>query len=396
MQVTLGKLEFEAGIRFRSRKRDPDRKEEKRQNRAIRIVFLVLSVPALVGLILLFASTHPGLEKFSVGLLTAAASFAAGALLGFLFGIPRYLATQSATPATASAPTNYSPNTNLEQISDWLTKILVGVGLVQIGQIGHSLSVLGSGVEKGLGKDTQSIAITLIIAFTIAGFMTSYLFTRLRLQTVLEPLKEALKKQEDDLTSALPLVREQLDPSGEKDPTQIELSKALYVASSGIRDEAFYLARNQRRANWRGDPEKREDKALVDLVIPVFQTLVDLDVDQEYHRNCGELGYAYKDREKPKDGDYRAAVANLTEAIRRRDLDQVMSGAFPLYEFNRAFANIKLEEGKTKAKKKSQASRAAQIKADLEVAKNAPKGAVAIKENKKLIDAWRRANPDPK
>ena len=66
-------------------------------------------------------------SSFMVGL----ASLAAGALVGFLFGVPRYRTEQS-TPTTAQAASNltasglprYIPNTNLEQISDWLTKYL--------------------------------------------------------------------------------------------------------------------------------------------------------------------------------------------------------------------------------------------------------------------------------
>lgn len=101
-----------------------------------------------------------------------------GALLGFLFGVPKTLtegsttggATPDPAPATgksgqpAAAPpqgtvTNavrsghgVAANTNLEQISDWLTNILVGVGLVQIGKTpracgrltGHTAQLLGT------------------------------------------------------------------------------------------------------------------------------------------------------------------------------------------------------------------------------------------------------------
>ncbi len=374
------------------KERDAEQREEARQNGTIKIVGGVLAVPALVGLVLYFAADNHGLEVLAVGLLTAAAAFAAGALLGFLFGIPRFLAQQGTAPApgATNGPT-YTPNTNLEQISDWLTKILVGVGLVQLGQIGHGISVLGKGVEEGLGKDTHSIAIMLMVSFSIVGFLSSYLFTRLRLQKVLEPFKAALKKQEEDLTTALPLVRLQLDPSGEKDPTLMELVKALYQASSGIRDEAFYLARNQRRANWRGVPPK-EDKYLVDLVIPVFEALVGLDTDKEFHRNCGELGYALKDRRSPSKDDYEAAVANLTEAIERRDRDPLMSGRYPMYEFNRAFCNIKLDQRFAEGKP-AEPGLAAQIKHDLDTAKASPGGRSAIVEESPTLSPWMGLNP---
>lgn len=372
--------------------RDAEQREEARQNGTIKVVGGVLAAPALVGLVLYFAADNHGLEVLAVGLLTAAAAFAAGALLGFLFGIPRFLAQQGATavPGATDGPT-YAPNTNLEQISDWLTKILVGVGLVQLGQIGHAISILGNGVEEGLGENTHSIAIMLMVSFSIVGFLSSYLFTRLRLQKVLEPFKAALKKQEEDLTTALPLVRAQLDPSGEKDPTLMELIKALYKASSGIRDEAFYLARNQRRANWRGAAPK-EDKHLVDLVIPVFEALVGLDTDKKFHRNCGELGYALKDRWSPSEDDYKAAVKNLTEAIKRRDRDPLMRGRYPLYEFNRAFCNIKLDRRFAEGKP-AEPELAAQIKQDLDVTQASSEGASAIVAESSTLDPWLSLNP---
>lgn len=66
-----------------------------------------------------------------------------GGLIGFLFGLPRFKfdstavaaagATAAATTAAATgdAP-RYRPSTNLDDVADWLTKIIVGVTLVQL------------------------------------------------------------------------------------------------------------------------------------------------------------------------------------------------------------------------------------------------------------------------
>jgi hypothetical protein len=51
-----------------------------------------------------------------------------GGLLGFIFGVPKTLAVGSRTAGGGPANTSRT-NTNLEQISDWLTQILVGAGL---------------------------------------------------------------------------------------------------------------------------------------------------------------------------------------------------------------------------------------------------------------------------
>lgn len=374
-----GKKETTDSWLERRRKRLSERSGEEKQTSSLRVVAAALLIPALLALGVYGLVTDS--EAVAIGLLTAAAAFAAGALVGFLFGIPRMVAQSAdAHPAVDDGTPKllYAPNTNLEQISDWLTKILVGVGLVQLGQVGGAIDSLANGLQDGLGEPNgHAVAVMLLISFAIAGFLSSYLFTRMRLQSALEPLREALKKQEEDLTSALPMVRAQLDPSGETDPTLAELSKALYAASSGIRDEAFYLARNQRRSNWRGE-ESHEEKRLVDLVIPVFEVLIGLDEKKEFHRNHAELGYAQKDKEHPTDDDYGHARANLTEAIKRRG--DGFKARFPLYEFNRAFATIKLGLPEQE-----------QICDDLTVAAATKVGLEAIADTKEVRD-WLAAN----
>ncbi len=108
------------------------------------------------------------LKSFGVAMLIGLAAAMIGGLLGFLFGLPRITAEPAAqsvapsaagTPAPAAAtpsneiagaPTgppvaaipqttvtvslrrhNWQTSTNLAEISDWLTKIIVGVGLVE-------------------------------------------------------------------------------------------------------------------------------------------------------------------------------------------------------------------------------------------------------------------------
>ncbi len=112
----------------------------------------------LVGIfgVFVYAAHAGGKEGFlaivSVGVLLAGASALVGGALGFLFGIPRTLQQEGGSPsaeanpegAEAGGPTHridYRVNTNLEQISDWLTKILVGVSLTQISEIRDGLVV---------------------------------------------------------------------------------------------------------------------------------------------------------------------------------------------------------------------------------------------------------------
>ena len=110
-------------------------------------------------------------------------TLATGALLGFLFGIPR---TAHAGVPGAPAPVQYWSNDNLEQISDWLTKILVGVGLVELGRLSSSAGALLDWVAPALGAPVEAAArpftLALLVYGVVAGFLFGYLVTRLRLQ----------------------------------------------------------------------------------------------------------------------------------------------------------------------------------------------------------------------
>ena len=98
---------------------------------------LVIAIAGGLVAVLVYAwSREQTLSAIAVGLLVSGSALAVGAVVGFLFGIPRaVLEPQNQSSAMSRFETAYQVNTNLEQISDWLTKIIVGVTLVQIGKI---------------------------------------------------------------------------------------------------------------------------------------------------------------------------------------------------------------------------------------------------------------------
>jgi CheY-like chemotaxis protein len=121
--------------------------------------------------------------------MVAGAVLLAGGLVGFLFGIPRSPSLGGIPPAGAleghsgEAITQYSyrPNTNLEQISDWLTTILVGIGLTQLGSIADNLRQLSTYLAPVLGglPGSSVFALTILLYFVICGFLLGYLWARL-------------------------------------------------------------------------------------------------------------------------------------------------------------------------------------------------------------------------
>lgn len=316
-------------------------------------VLMALGLPAVLALVIYAVAQDADTWKIlGIGLLAATAAFTVGALLGFLFGIPRSVAVKKdddkeATAeakngeAVASAAERFAPNTNLEEISDWLTKILVGVGLVQVHQISGAVEDLANGLASGLGSQGFAVAVTLLVAFSITGFVSAYLYTRLRLQSAFEratTIQQAVEAKARAETDARALVQKQLSPGEIDRPPLAELTAALKAATPGIRSSAFYSARDQRRKNWQGRPEAGEDKDYVAPTIGVFQALIACDEEGHYHRTRAELGYALKDQAPP---DFAGAKAALDEAIRLSPKDDVPLSR--IYEFNRAYCKIKLD-----------------------------------------------------
>ncbi|MFS8096910.1 hypothetical protein LFM09_07175 [Lentzea alba] len=127
-------------------------------------------------------------QQFGLSILVVFAAGAVGATLGFLFGVPK------SVPVTRNGETRvetYVPNSNLEQVSDWLTKILVGVGLLEFRQLLDAFQSLGTrtgglfGDHAGSPGAGAAYGMTLIIVGSLTGFLLMYMWTRTRLYEVL-------------------------------------------------------------------------------------------------------------------------------------------------------------------------------------------------------------------
>jgi hypothetical protein len=360
--------------------------------------------------IILYAWQEPDWPLFlsiiGVAFLIAIAAFFSGGLLGFIFGVPRTQsqpppsssqlqatasstlnppAVSQATPAqtTASSTLNppatsratpaqaapspaqqssgatlarqlrYQDNTNLEQISDWLCKILVGAGLTQLTVLPSVLKRYAKFFAPGLGGDAfngEVFAVGLLIFFTACGFLVGYLWTRLHLGKALtdedlEAIDAQLTQVTTKITSledqpeidkkALSLVERLLNPiTGTPIPTQEELNEKMKPASAPARSRIFFKAQKLREENWR------DDKPKMARTIPIFRALIAADVEDFHHANHAELGFALKDQDDP---NWREAEEELSKAIEIRHTRG--EKGYLIYEFNRALCRIHQDPG---------------------------------------------------
>jgi len=173
------------------------------------MVLAVFLIASILTLSLLAWSVSSARFLFAE-LLIGAAAISIGGLLGFLFGMPRGPANDQ--PSEGNGKSNrgisYRPSNNLELVSDWLTKILIGVGLVDLKQLVGTLNALGHAVEYSL-KDapagTSVVTQGVVVAFLVLGFIASFLWTRIyysALQTLADnALVRALREERDEAVS---------------------------------------------------------------------------------------------------------------------------------------------------------------------------------------------------
>lgn len=193
----------------------PTRSDASPDVRRVSRTFTALAAAGLVGSGLYCVITRPlwlgAVITFGGATLVSGAFAFFGALIGFVFAIPRSrqdggVVQRAATQDTQQVRTerttvtnvtrdgesgtvttvegrfsDYSANTNLEQISDWLTKILVGITLTQFDNMAAWYRSAATALAPLLGTADSARAATLALMtyFMIWGFFISYLLTRL-------------------------------------------------------------------------------------------------------------------------------------------------------------------------------------------------------------------------
>jgi hypothetical protein len=152
-------------------------------NLTLWVGILALYAPILGAVwILVYAFTTPGTpgSYLSVGMLTALAALLIGVLIGFLFGIPRFISSGQARPQQSF---RYTPSSNLTEVSDWLTKLLLGAGLVQLTHLGTPIGKLINHIAAALYTlpadrgSAQVMAGAIIAGYTAIGVLGGYVLT---------------------------------------------------------------------------------------------------------------------------------------------------------------------------------------------------------------------------
>jgi hypothetical protein len=193
---------------------------------------VLLAIAAGIAFVSLVAASGQGATAaVGIGVLIFLAAFAGGSFFGFLFGVPRVLANDAdrKTPDKPQPPAGGQPppehaapaeqqaavarvrllssNTNLERISDWLTTLLVGAGLVELHNANDALVQFRLFLESSArvfpvagGAPTAgslpAVGPVVLILGIGAGFLFMYLNTRLVLVRLFHAIEVDLSREE--------------------------------------------------------------------------------------------------------------------------------------------------------------------------------------------------------
>jgi hypothetical protein len=184
---------------------------------------------------------------FGILLGVVVAGGAVGSFLGFLFGIPRLFQQAFATALDGPSPSGeraspipsagrrfLSSNTNLEQISDWLTKIIVGIGLVESSKIAPFVKTTAIFFKSKALPDAQGAEVMfglVIISASVLAFLFAYTETRTRVSILFSDLemRDALEEARYQSREALNILKEDLFASLYLNPP-VSFQRAIPIA----------------------------------------------------------------------------------------------------------------------------------------------------------------------
>jgi CheY-like chemotaxis protein len=277
-----------------------------------RIVVGVLALGSLAAIVV-----GAGAGQWTDGLrwsLYMIASFAVAAIFGLIFGVPR-----ARTDFSADATERYSSNSNLEQISDWLTKLLVGAGLVELKSLPALAVSAGAYLGTGMAvSNASAYSVSAVVYGAGVGFIAAYLWTRLRLRYLLESSDRSAaeaSKQADKIVVALRNAgAASAAPESERD---LRLAAETAVSSS----KSLSLAKPAKPVLWVDDQPANNGSlvgALEAAGIPVDHALSTTEAMDRLQLK--KYGLVITDLGRRESGHiHQTAGRTLIEAMRKSD-----------------------------------------------------------------------------
>jgi uncharacterized membrane-anchored protein YhcB (DUF1043 family) len=182
---------------------------------AIRNTLLIGSLIGFFGLFgYAFNVPLVGTRLFFIGFLLAITTFVSGSFIGTLFGMPKRNTAEDTN-------STYTLNNSLVEISEWLTKIIVGLGLVNLKQLPGQLMSIGEFVSQATGGKGLGVTVyvnSIVVYFGVFGVFIGYNYMRLVLSQKYKTVDDSMvkiKKELDITKKELDNTKKELDSNKE-------------------------------------------------------------------------------------------------------------------------------------------------------------------------------------
>jgi hypothetical protein len=168
---------------------------DEKENKAL--IFILFLVIIGLGVMILYSCNGSYIfTTISTLFFLSGGVFTFSSLIGFLFGIPR----TTVIDESERSKSGYIGNDNLLQVSDWLTKIILGLGLTQIHEIPNQLQRIAKFITVNTNVSKEPLTISIILYFACLGFLFGYLWTRLYFIKMLRDSDNDVNNVEEPIT----------------------------------------------------------------------------------------------------------------------------------------------------------------------------------------------------
>ncbi len=204
-----------------------------------------------LGFVAICGYTHCW-QKAAVASLWALAAFVTGALVGLLFGVQRVRQPRP-DQSDSKKPSQTEINNNLVEVSDWLTKIIVGVGLVELSSWPEKLHRAAQPLANCLGGDCGlAAAVGILVFFSVIGFLIGFVDYRTFLAILIresddqvssrdvEEIKESIARANDVIVETKDvLVERQTAAAQQLVQLQKEIAEHMVQKHKELMDSTF-------------------------------------------------------------------------------------------------------------------------------------------------------------
>jgi hypothetical protein len=135
---------------------------------------------SVVAVAVLYAIVDsPATQLTAYAFSVAMAAFWAGGIIGFLFGVPIHAVRSTPeTPDGKAANGDQQSSTRLAEVADWLTKIVIGVGLVELRSLAGWVVDAGNSLSAATTIEGDDLLFSaLIVAAAATGFWFLYFWS---------------------------------------------------------------------------------------------------------------------------------------------------------------------------------------------------------------------------